>query len=1153
MALLPELPRSARCGRDYEFFLQQRAEDEAWASDVIGALPKLCAGLGVSTLVGAAGAAADSEFADWSRQLGLSGAAGAAPRKREQLVRMPAAMSDKIKAHQRSALRFMWRRIWTPGEGGCVLAHGMGLGKTLDAVVLIEAFVRTYREHGLAAKVVYVLKQSVVGALLMEMRAFPDVFAFVTPGDKSKVAADRIAVYNFNEALRMVDSTAPFWLQHPVYEHTIRRWHASGGVLLLLETWGGVRALNALAHAHGDAPGGAGAGADAFERMSRLFPVHRSVRFCQRPGDNARKHHAVVAKVGHTNEHNAANTKYFEMTLRDAVHKQTVFDLRVLQSTIALIPPGGVSAGECIEFEIVGGGDSNGLHSTLSQPSSKKPNTQVWVEACAEAGAAGEFQPALLVVDEAHGLYAKDLKVGRGLRSRESGEGQREGARVLFFETRQRVMMTGTPLLNSATDLWDLMHVVRGRTGLPPAHEGTTDKLPAMLRERKDFARLLSLLDTADLKRAAADCLQHYFVRGFMDIQSQEQLLSNELPPRREYAVFVRMNDEQTSLLRVLAQQPPRGGLNDAAMNRTIAMHPKAFRGLAAAPARGRGRGGASAPPPVASSARGRGRRGASAPPPVASSARGRARGGASAPPPVASSARGRGRGRGRGGPQLVAGGAGADGDDSGDSADEDENDSEQDEDDGDMDILDNLLCADSPKMLVAQRLIHACLSVGERVVVISARLLPLRMLARDLSSFAPPGTAWAPGVNYCVVDGSLQDDRRSTVFELVSRLDTSVRVLFLSKGIGNAGITLNAFSRMIIFEMDFTPSIDAQCMGRIYRYGQPRPVVFYRLVAADTLEEAILRLQAAKSRVFAEVLTSTVTSDAAARPDVAINTKPPVLTHARAAAAVVARACDDVHPVFDDAVLQRLMEPGAGGAAQCVQRVEQPGPAPASVPAAPSGSAALRASSAAWQLAAAAAKLGRAHRRQPAAQRTLRWRCDVCCAPMQHALKPDYELEAAELEDYAAKKRRARIKPRARQHRTKFLEELLGCPCCRSVFRLSHLSVLAFRHLQHASPVERAPVGAMLGALASDGAAPASAALGTPFRCCHEGCARIVRVRAAAPADALQCDHGIATAAHAHRLLLCSTCQAHTLALACTAPDMLRCVGCGDALLPAG
>ncbi|OCK84801.1 hypothetical protein K432DRAFT_288219 [Lepidopterella palustris CBS 459.81] len=52
------------------------------------------------------------------------------------------SIASKIKKHQIDGLRFMWREIVTAGQSesqGCLLAHTMGLGKTMQAITLLVA------------------------------------------------------------------------------------------------------------------------------------------------------------------------------------------------------------------------------------------------------------------------------------------------------------------------------------------------------------------------------------------------------------------------------------------------------------------------------------------------------------------------------------------------------------------------------------------------------------------------------------------------------------------------------------------------------------------------------------------------------------------------------------------------------------------------------------------------------------------------------------------------------------------------------------------------------------------------------------------------------------------------------------------------------
>ena len=52
-----------------------------------------------------------------------------------------------------------------------------------------------------------------------------------------------------------------------------------------------------------------------------------------------------------------------------------------------------------------------------------------------------------------------------------------------------------------------------------------------------------------------------------------------------------------------------------------------------------------------------------------------------------------------------------------------------------------------------------------------------------------------------------------------------------------------------------WNPAVEAQAADRAHRIGQERPVIVYRLVAPDTVEERILVLQDKKRALFEAAL----------------------------------------------------------------------------------------------------------------------------------------------------------------------------------------------------------------------------------------------------------------------------------------------------------
>ena len=65
-----------------------------------------------------------------------------------------------------------------------------------------------------------------------------------------------------------------------------------------------------------------------------------------------------------------------------------------------------------------------------------------------------------------------------------------------------------------------------------------------------------------------------------------------------------------------------------------------------------------------------------------------------------------------------------------------------------------------------------------------------------------------------------------------------------MTTGVGSVGLTLTAATNVIVFDPDWNPGKDDQAVDRTYRIGQTKPVVVFRLITCDTIEERIYRRQ---------------------------------------------------------------------------------------------------------------------------------------------------------------------------------------------------------------------------------------------------------------------------------------------------------------------
>ena len=101
-----------------------------------------------------------------------------------------------------------------------------------------------------------------------------------------------------------------------------------------------------------------------------------------------------------------------------------------------------------------------------------------------------------------------------------------------------------------------------------------------------------------------------------------------------------------------------------------------------------------------------------------------------------------------------------------------------------------------------------------------------------------------AAALGFCRLDGSTRDRAR-----VVQRFQDSAGppVMLLSLKAGGTGLNLTAADHVFLLDPWWNPAVEEQAADRAHRIGQDRPVMVYRLVAKDTVEERILELQAKK------------------------------------------------------------------------------------------------------------------------------------------------------------------------------------------------------------------------------------------------------------------------------------------------------------------
>lgn len=148
-------------------------------------------------------------------------------------------------------------------------------------------------------------------------------------------------------------------------------------------------------------------------------------------------------------------------------------------------------------------------------------------------------------------------------------------------------------------------------------------------------------------------------------------------------------------------------------------------------------------------------------------------------------------------------------------------------------DLLDKLEVKEGVKSKFFLNLLNLCESSGEKLLVFSQYLIPLKFLER--LSLKMKG--WQPGIQIFSITGESNTDHREWSMERFNN-SPDAKVFFGSIKACGEGISLVGASRIIILDVHLNPSVTRQAIGRAFRPGQKKKVYSYRLIAGDSPEE---------------------------------------------------------------------------------------------------------------------------------------------------------------------------------------------------------------------------------------------------------------------------------------------------------------------------
>ena len=104
--------------------------------------------------------------------------------------------------------------------------------------------------------------------------------------------------------------------------------------------------------------------------------------------------------------------------------------------------------------------------------------------------------------------------------------------------------------------------------------------------------------------------------------------------------------------------------------------------------------------------------------------------------------------------------------------------------------------------------------------------------------------------ITYQYLDGRTRD-RSAKVKAFQNGSDP---LFLISLKAGGVGLNLTAADYVIILDPWWNPAAEDQAADRAYRIGQDKPVMVYRIVTVESIEERVLRLQAEKRRLVGDL-----------------------------------------------------------------------------------------------------------------------------------------------------------------------------------------------------------------------------------------------------------------------------------------------------------
>jgi superfamily II DNA or RNA helicase len=159
--------------------------------------------------------------------------------------------------------------------------------------------------------------------------------------------------------------------------------------------------------------------------------------------------------------------------------------------------------------------------------------------------------------------------------------------------------------------------------------------------------------------------------------------------------------------------------------------------------------------------------------------------------------------------------------------------------------MFDKLYDDDSGKFEVLKETLQNVINSGHKVLIFSQFVKHLKLLGQYLIK---------ENIPYYYLDGSVKMAQRQEQVDLFQRGEGKQLFLMQLKT-GGVGLNLTAADYVFILDPWWNPASERQAMDRTHRIGQDKPVIVYKFISKDSIEEKILHLQEKKKMIADDIL----------------------------------------------------------------------------------------------------------------------------------------------------------------------------------------------------------------------------------------------------------------------------------------------------------